>query len=827
MRRLGPLLLLVACAARAQLIDVTEGTNLAVAASPDGASLVVDLLGGLWTIPVTGGVASELIPAGSGVAQPRFDPTGERIVFQRWDDGQWDLWQLRLADGRYEALTDTGYNEREPDYSPDGATVAFASDRSGAYRIWSLDLETGALLQLTDEGGNSRFPVYSDTGELAYVHHIGARSSLRRYAGNPRGAILIEGPNRLDAPSFRPGGGVMVFNQRSDGLESTLELFIDADPPVQRRLTEGEDVFVGRTAWLSPGEYLYASDGQLWRRSIGAAQRSPIHLFAVAAGPADAPYEPYAAALDQDGPYALLGINDIVDHPPTGRRAFTALGDLWLVDGETLRRLTDDAWTDAWPEFTPDGEWLIFSSDRREGMEVWRIRLSSGQLLQVSDEAGSVFTPRVSRDGRYVAFLETAGAGPWDSADLKYIELERPFRSEVLATALYDASELGWNDSNLRLRARDAASSEALMRVFVTPAGRGPAPDAGDELPAASAIPPMSWLAPTPDEPFVIRAGRLFDGFADTYAVDVDIHIKGQRIVAIVDRGERPLPARIVDASDRTIVPGLIDVHAHQSTILGAMPGRLWLRHGITTVREVGANLPRAIERAETWASGQQPGPRLVISPAEAFAAFELPADSPLLIQPPGRIGDALSHGLAWQMTRGGGSSWTFPPVLELAESNAAAFEVSTLGLSYQDILGRLAATGAWLPSGLAAIEATAPPMMVDGLVATAERVLRSNGRVAIGSDAPVVGFGSGFHRELELLASRGIPNSQILRWATAGGAIALGLSLETGTLEAGRIADLLIVDGDPLADIRELRRIESVVKAGVLIDIAEVSSAR
>jgi imidazolonepropionase-like amidohydrolase len=108
----------------------------------------------------------------------------------------------------------------------------------------------------------------------------------------------------------------------------------------------------------------------------------------------------------------------------------------------------------------------------------------------------------------------------------------------------------------------------------------------------------------------------------------------------------------------------------------------------------------------------------------------------------------------------------------------------------------------------------------------TIARVMRSSGRVAIGSDAPAVGYGSGMLEEIELLSGQNIPNDQILRWATAGGAIALGLSLDTGTVEAGRLADLVLVDGNPLATIGDLHRIVAVVKSGVWFDAAAIGAS-
>ena len=818
------LTLLLAGKALAQVADIRQGTNLALAISPDKQTLAVDLLGGLWTLPVSGGGATPLIPPGSGVAQPRFDAAGERLVFQRWLDGQWDLWLLTLVDGVYEPLTATAFDEREPEFSPDGSEIVFAGNRGGRYSIWSLDLATGALRQLTDEPGDSRFPAYSDTGELAYAQRLGTRSSIRLYRGGPRGTAVVDSDLRLDAPSWRPGAGVIVFNERRDGQSSDLALHVEADEPIQRRLTENEDVFVGRPAWLSPAEYLYAADGQIWRRGIASRERTPVHVFAaatvdVAGGNA------VARVPDAPGPHRVAGINGLVRDPATERIAFSALGDVWIADGDEARRVTDDAATDAWPDFSPDGEWLFFASDRGGDMEIWRLRLATGQLLQVTNEPGRAFLPRVSADGRFVGYLESTGLGSWDSTNLRLVAIDQPFESTLFASGLVDAGDLHWEGSRLSLQARDGASGERLVRVFDTAAADLAPVPTGPVTLELSATDWPTYTREQADAPYVIQAGRIFDGIGDSYDYLVDIHVEGQRIKNVVRRGVLPLPERVIDASDLTVLPGLIDVHVHLSTIAAGDAGRLLLARGVTTIREALADTPAAIERAETWASGRQPGPRLVIDPGRDAIAIELPPESPVLAVA-AHVARPLAHGLAEQRAQSGyGGS---PPVAVLAHRQSEALPtltVSTLGRSYQDTIGILDASGRWLPTSLAAAGRFRDPGAAAALPTTIARVMRGSGRVAIGSEAPAVAYGEGFHDELALLAEAGIPNDQILRWATAGGAIALGLSLDAGTIEPGRLADFVVVDGDPLTRIGDLRHIVAVVKNGVWHDSASIGS--
>ena len=89
---------------------------------------------------------------------------------------------------------------------------------------------------------------------------------------------------------------------------------------------------------------------------------------------------------------------------------------------------------------------------------------------------------------------------------------------------------------------------------------------------------------------------------------------------------------------------------------------------------------------------------------------------------------------------------------------------------------------------------------------------------ITVGTDHPSWGeFLSGFgtHREMHAMARAGIPTGVVLRIATVNGARALGVEDRLGTIEAGKYADLVVVRGDPLADITVTRNLDLVVKAG------------
>ena len=88
--------------------------------------------------------------------------------------------------------------------------------------------------------------------------------------------------------------------------------------------------------------------------------------------------------------------------------------------------------------------------------------------------------------------------------------------------------------------------------------------------------------------------------------------------------------------------------------------------------------------------------------------------------------------------------------------------------------------------------------------------------RLLVGSDAPrTTPLGEGFHREMQLLVEAGLPALDVLGMATRNGAIELGQLHERGTIEIGKRADFLVLEANPLADIRNARRISLVVIDG------------
>lgn len=102
----------------------------------------------------------------------------------------------------------------------------------------------------------------------------------------------------------------------------------------------------------------------------------------------------------------------------------------------------------------------------------------------------------------------------------------------------------------------------------------------------------------------------------------------------------------------------------------------------------------------------------------------------------------------------------------------------------------------------------------------------QAGGFITLGTDHVSNGNhlpGFGVHRELDAFVRNGIPESDAIRIATINGAKALNIDKDHGSIEPGKSADLLVIQGDPLQEIRNTRQVKNVMKAGNWYDSKEL----
>lgn len=260
-----------------QMPQNCQNTSTAITLSPKGETLLVGFMGQLWWWSLDDGKAELSNRLQTSGCNPQFSPDGKQIVFQRYLSDQWDIWKLDVENGTQRALTAAPYNDLEPTYTLDGSIV-FVSDRTGNFDVWSLNLISNELSLLISQTGNASFPSVSDRGDLAYVSQDGDTWVVKVLP--TRGGLVDAYTSRypLGAPSWRPGGGAILFSETTKPQENGLKLLIFAGEPVQKDIEILSGVTGTRTAWISSAEFLYTANGSIWRRGLANTGSSPVIL---------------------------------------------------------------------------------------------------------------------------------------------------------------------------------------------------------------------------------------------------------------------------------------------------------------------------------------------------------------------------------------------------------------------------------------------------------------------------------------------------------------------------------------------------------------------
>ena len=350
--------------------------------SPDGRSLayVSDDNGhlGIWIRQVPGERSIRVGTPGVDEGHPAWSPDGNWMAFvsSRNHGGRFgiflgsrsiemyvagqngDLFVMPALGGTARKLADDAY---DPTWSPDGSRLAFRSIRGGAWRVYTVALDGGQLAEIKGVEPRALAPAWSPDGRwIAYVAGASSATGWDVYAVPAEGGTPVQVTHDRAtitlAPAWsRDGRSIMYSSNRAGPLNLWRVGFNPARPIAQpERLTTGI------------GEDINA-----------------------------------AAAPDGNGiAYATV---------------HTA-PDIWALDVGTrqVRQLTSETTVEDYPRLSPDGERLLFYSDRTGAEEVWMMQLATRELTRVSRNGGTQNT--WSPDGRHVAYGTSKGLQLVDSS---------------------------------------------------------------------------------------------------------------------------------------------------------------------------------------------------------------------------------------------------------------------------------------------------------------------------------------------------------------------------------------------------------------------------
>lgn len=368
--------------------------------------------------------------------------------------------------------------------------------------------------------------------------------------------------------------------------------------------------------------------------------------------------------------------------------------------------------------------------------------------------------------------------------------------------------------------------------------------------PAVSSADILDWYVP--EEPLLVLTGRLFDGSGADPLAEAVLAIWDGHIIAVGSPADVPIPSGVqpYDLEGSTILPGLINTHVHDA--YNGMSLETWAQAGVTTVRDLGVplNPTRPWYSLRTEFAGNPRYARLLVAGPLVTCPDGYPIvsnDFPSLAvrsseEAPQAIERLINAGadvikIALESQAG--------PVLSpdiartiVETAHARGIPVTAHVTQVQDLRRAL---DAGVDEIAHMVTDYLPPYLIQRMVEedvsctptlavwkgqqrkiwdNLSRFVEAGGRVALGNDA---GYLSGVivgmpMNEIRAMKRAGMTPAQILVAGTRNAAIVCRRENLLGTLAPGMVADVLVVQGDPLADIEALTAVRMVIHGGVII---------
>jgi imidazolonepropionase-like amidohydrolase/Tol biopolymer transport system component len=805
-----------------------------------------------------------------GACRPQISPDGKTMAFVRRVRGQSVLALFDLDSGGIRHLWDGLDQDQQETWSLFGVYPGFSWTPDGHSiviwakgKIWRVDVKSGTpseipfrvqvkqivakALRFPQMVGRSSFPVKvirwpqaTPNGQDVVFQALGYLYCLS-LPDSTHARITRQTDHYEFAPALSPDGRDVVFVTWNDTSGGTIRVV-------------GLDVRNERVVVSRPGHYVsaqFSRDGKflVYQRGTG---------------------DGYRGRLWEDDP----GIYVVA------------------VDGKTAPRfLTREGAT---PRFSRDGQRVYLISNEGEKAALVSVDLlgSDRRIHAVSQRAVDFC---LSPDENHLAFEEL-----WQTYVVPFPHINVPVEVGPEMTGLPvkklsadGGTYLSWSaDSRSVCWSLGPELFRADLAALYAKDTSQAAPDkAGD---SASVYKPtamkLSWeeQADIPGTDLYLTGARILPMNDLSVISDGVVHVKGNRIAEVGSRDQIAIPtnARVIDVTGKTLMPGLIDIHAHTSSSnQSAYSRQNWaflanLAFGVTTTHDPSNNTEMIFASSELQKQGVLLAPRIfstgtilygaegnsktvigkyedavsAVKRTAAWGAFVVKSynqprreqrqmiikaahDLGIMVVPEG--GSTLNHMITMLLDGHTTLEHTVPlarlydPELRLFSRFGTGY-TPTLIVGYGGLFGEnywYQHSNVWENQRLArfvprwaidprAIRRTMAPDAEYhhfALAETAAEILHRGGNVELGAHGQLQGLGA--HWELWMLKQGGMTNHEALRCATWMGARCIGLEKELGSIQPGLLADIIVIDGDPLTDITQSQNVLYTMINGRLYD--------
>jgi Tol biopolymer transport system component/tRNA A-37 threonylcarbamoyl transferase component Bud32 len=393
-------------------------------------------------------------------SRPSLSPDGKSFVYVSAAAGNSDIYLRRVGGRNPVNLTaDSAVDDLQPAYSPDGEKIAFRSEREGG-GIFVMDSTGESVRRLSDYGYTPAWSrdakqIVVSTNTFIYPTDMaGAGGKLRAIDVGTGASRDVTTEGSAQSPRWSPHGTRIAYwgLRRQSGQRDVWTARADGSEAASGGVEVTNDPALDwAPAWSADGTKLYfASDRggsmNLWRVAIDEASGRALGAPEPLTTPANwsgafslskddtriafetldwrstllrVAFDPVAGKVVGQPVPILRSTQPMRDHEisPDGEQvAFTRAGtreDLFVarIDGSQYRRLTDDAFRDRGPAWSPDGKRIAFYTDRGGDYEIWSIRPDGSGLEPITAGSRSPNFPTWSPDGRRLAFASTRSSG--------------------------------------------------------------------------------------------------------------------------------------------------------------------------------------------------------------------------------------------------------------------------------------------------------------------------------------------------------------------------------------------------------------------------------
>jgi Tol biopolymer transport system component len=417
-----------------------EGTWLSLSLTPDGKTVIFELMGDLYSLPIAGGEAKPVTTGMAYDSQPSVSPDGAKIAFVSDRDGSENLWICNLDGSDPKQLSKTTQDDFEsPSWTPDGDYILVSRKQANTlHEIWMYNIHGGSGVQVTKSSptatttpqqrlralgavasADGKYFYYARrTGNFTYNATFPLWQVVRRDRTTGDEDVITSAPGSAFRPVISPDGSKLVFGTRHDAetglrvrdLATGEEKWLKY--PVQRDDQESaatRDVLPGFAFTPDSRDIVISYGGKIHRVQISTGEESPIPFTAKVSQ--DLGPELKFASRVEEGPVKARLIQTPSESPDGKHIVFSSLTHLYTMDtsGGKAARITTSSAREFQPAWSPDGQWIAYVTWADDGGDIWKLRADgSGSPIKLTRVPAFYRDPVWSPDSRRVVALRQA-----------------------------------------------------------------------------------------------------------------------------------------------------------------------------------------------------------------------------------------------------------------------------------------------------------------------------------------------------------------------------------------------------------------------------------